>query len=87
MNIQSIINQANLIVANHHDSVDGCGGSEFAHIKLEVLREAGFSRGEVLSQDTWDDYLESDDVPEELRGPLIALDDAMTIHKNTQCAL
>jgi hypothetical protein len=87
MNIQKIINQANLIVANHHGSDDGCGGTEAATLKVEVMMAAGFSRRELRDPEKWFDYIESDDVPEALREALTALDDALDSHKSTRYVL
>ena len=78
---EQIIQQVRLIVSNHHGSYNGDGGAEAASVKESALKLAGFPSPH--NQEAWDNYIEGDQIDDELRKVLIELDDCLDCH-NTE---
>jgi hypothetical protein len=83
MKIQSILDQANLILANHLEMSDDSVADQGAMVKQDVLELAGFTPSK-RTDETWCDYLESTELPWKYRKTLIALDDVIDSHNKTR---
>ena len=74
---EQIIQHARLVIDNHHDMGTEKIGEEFRAVRGVVLSLAGYPKDNDAS---WTEYIEGDQISEELRRPLIALDDVLASH-------
>jgi hypothetical protein len=83
MKIQSILDQAHLVLDNHLEMSDDAVADQGGMVKQLALELAGFTPSK-RTDDTWVDYIESDELPWEYRKVLIALDDVIDSHNKTR---
>ena len=79
MNIQSILDQAHLVLDNHLEMTDDAVADQGGMVKQLVLELAGFTPSKRTDA-TWIDYIESEELPWKYRKVLIALDDVIDSH-------
>jgi hypothetical protein len=79
--IQSVIDQAHLIIADRHDVADST--DQFKLLKTDLYRAIGVDEEEL----PWCDLIESDTIPWEFRRILCELDDCLDLHNTTRYVL
>ena len=73
----ALIAQAYLIVSNHSEMCSDSIGREFRAVRDTALALHGYTK---FNDDNWTDLIEGDVISEDLRAPLIALDDCLATH-------
>ena len=73
----ALIEQAYLIVSNHHDMGADTIGEEFRGVRDTALRLHGYHK---FNDSNWTDLIEGDEISEDLRVALIAMDDCLATH-------
>ncbi len=75
---KQIIKDAQLIIDNHHQGFGESMVLDAYSIRQRALWMAGFT-GMRHDEDTWDEHISK--LPEEIRGVMIDMDDAMEMHR------
>ena len=75
---KQLLDDANLILANHHQGFGESMVLDYCSIRQRALKMVGIG-GTQHSSDTWDENIGN--LPIEIRSTMIALDDALDMHR------